>query len=98
MKAGGSGGGANGEVKTPRPARSRVGDGDWMIEAGLLAFRSNVSTSAFAKVAVLPVWLYADIPLSDTNFSVAARSSDDLREVGGVGSGFEGCRWPYANK
>jgi hypothetical protein len=51
-KAGGRGGGANGEVKAP--IRSCVGDGDRMIEAGRLeAFRSKVSTSAFVKFDAL---------------------------------------------
>lgn len=86
MNAGGSGGGAKGEVKIPSPARSRAGDEDWMIEPGLLAFKSKVSTSAFVNVELLLVWLYIDTPLPGTNFSVAVRSSDDLREAGGVSS------------
>lgn len=97
MKAGGRGGGANGDVKTP--IRSRVGEGDCIIEAGrLLPFRSKVSTSAFVKIDVLLVWLYAEFPLPETSFSVAARSSDDLREGGGVISVFFGWRWPYAKR
>lgn len=90
MKAGGSGGGAKGEVKTPKPARSCVGDEKWIIEAGLLAFKSSVSTSAFVKLDLLLVWSYTDVPFPGTSFSVAAQSSDDLREAGGVGSGLEG--------
>lgn len=56
MNAGGRGGGAKGEVKTP--IRSRVGESDRMMEGGrLLAFKSRVSTSTFVKVEVLLVWL-----------------------------------------
>jgi hypothetical protein len=52
MNAGGSGGGAKGEVKTP--IWSRVEESE--IEGGrLLAFKSRVSTSAFVKVEVLLV-------------------------------------------
>jgi hypothetical protein len=55
MKAGGSGGGARGEVKTPKPARSRVGEGGCTMEAGRLAFRSNVSTSPLVRFDMLLV-------------------------------------------
>lgn len=54
MNAGGRGGGAKGDVKTP--IRSRVGESK-MEDGRLLAFKSRVSTSAFVKVEVLLVWL-----------------------------------------
>jgi hypothetical protein len=69
INAGGRGGGAKGEVKTPNPERSRVGD-DCKIEAGLLAFKSRVSTSVLVKFEKLLVWVYAGIPLLGTSFSV----------------------------
>ena len=86
MNAGGRGGGAKGDVNTPKPARLRVGDSDCTIDAGRLELRSNVSTSALVKLDMLRVWLYADIPLSGTSFSVAVWSSENLRESGDVAS------------
>lgn len=84
MNAGGSGGGANGEVKTP--IRSRAGNSDCRMEAGrLLAFKSSVSTSAFVRFDVLLVCTWTDILMSGTNFSVASPPSDSLRELDGAG-------------